>query len=498
MCGIVGIWGDVIRPRTQPKFQHAGQQCFLGLYSLQHRGQDGAGIASIHNSTCAFQLHRKKGLVSQIFTSEWAAEQRDTFAAVGHTRYATAGDPNDNSDPMLQPFLFHAADGQFAFCHNGHIVNADSVREAVLNAGHPLLSNSDSELIAHALLLDSNNTDWTSRITQFMRMSPGAYSCVVMTTTDMYGFRDHAGTRPLCLGHLASGAYVLASESAALSTLGASLVTEVAPGHVVRIYHDIDGSTRYTLTCAASMGAALIPKRPCVFEHVYLARPDSVIDGRQVHTTRERLGATLAAACAHIDASLSSDAIVIGVPDSSTPMAMGYARAAGRVFTAGMVKNRYIGRTFIQPTQHGRRAMVQLKYNPLMQNVHGKQVILVDDSIVRGTTMRALVGLLKDAGATQVHVRVPSAPVINKCTLGVNLRTRGELLVDESVYDSDGSPTNIVVAPDVAAKLGADSLVYLSRDAMERAVGQAAEIQFCTGCFGGTYACMPDIEDLRH
>jgi amidophosphoribosyltransferase len=461
-CGVFGVYAPG---------RDAARLTFFGLYALQHRGQEGAGIV-----TCDSQrawIHKGMGLVSQVFKED-SLEPLEGHIAIGHNRYSTTGGSNERN---TSPYLIETIDGPLGVSHNGNLTNTLYLRERLLKRGVGLHSTTDSEIITQMLAappetwLDGDLLDvqgdtldlWQYRIRGLMQIAEGAYSLTLLTKDGLYGVRDPLGMRPLVLGQLGDDGYVLASESCALATIGAEYVREVEPGEIIKIddlgVHSIVGKT--------SQRRAL-----CVFEYVYFARPDSLLEGQSVHHVRQRLGRQLARE-AHVDAD-----IVIGVPDSATPAAIGYAQAVGLPYTEGFTKNRYIGRTFIQPDDELRKHSVQLKYNPLAANLAGKRVIVVDDSIVRGNTSGPLVDMLRAAGASEVHLRISSPPIRHPCFMGIDMATYKELIAHK------------LDIPRIQARTGADSLDYLSLPGMLEAV-QAGITQesagHCTACFNGDY-----------
>ncbi len=451
-CGVFGIFAtdtDVARVT------------FFALYALQHRGQESAGIATSDGVAAA--LHKDMGLVAQVFTEDNLAKLQGHLA-IGQNRYSTTGSSHLRN---AQPYLIETMHGPLGVGHNGNLTNAPELRRQLLERGVGLTSSSDSEVITQMLAApppgsDNGDPDWEARIEQFMNAAEGAYSLVVLTRNAVFGVRDPHGFRPLCIGKLPDGGYVLASESCALGTVGATHVREVAPGEIVRL--DAAG-------CHSRRGSFDTPPALCVFEYVYFARPDSVLEGQTIHRVRQRLGEILAA-----EAPVDAD-VVVGVPDSATPAAIGYATASGIPYTEGLTKNRYIGRTFIEPSDRLRKSGVHLKYNPLEANLNGKRVVLIDDSIVRGTTAGPLVNLLREGGAAEVHVRVSSPPVRHPCFMGIDMADSEELI------------GFIKSTEEIRKHIGADSLAYLSEEGMMRAVTEEAigREGHCNACFTGAY-----------
>lgn len=451
-CGVFGIFA----PNTD-----VARVSFFALYALQHRGQESAGIATSDGVAAA--VHKDMGLVSQVFTEENLA-RLEGHLAIGQTRYSTTGSSHLRN---AQPYLIETMHGPLGVGHNGNLTNAPQLRNKLLERGVGLISSSDSEVITQMLAAPApeatnGNPDWESRITHFMAEAEGAYSLVILTSNAVFGVRDPKGFRPLCIGELADGGYVLASESCALGTVAATYVREVEPGEIVRLdsdgYHSISTST---------------PERTslCIFEYVYFSRPDSVLEDQTIHRVRQRLGEVLAA-----EAPADAD-IVVGVPDSATPAAIGYATASGIPYTEGLTKNRYIGRTFIEPREQLRKSGVHLKYNPLKANLAGKRVVLIDDSIVRGTTAGPLVTLLREGGAAEIHVRVSSPPVRHPCFMGIDMANSEELI------------GHVKTTEEIREHIGADSLAYLSQEGMMGAVtaDAASGSGHCNACFSGEY-----------
>jgi amidophosphoribosyltransferase len=397
------------------------------------------------------------GLVSQVFTEENLATLPGHLA-IGHNRYSTSGSSFLRN---AQPLLIETALGPLGVAHNGNLTNAPQMRRDLLQRGIGLSTSSDSEVIVQ--ILAGGYGDWSSRLRTFMAQAEGAYALTILTREALYGVRDPWGFRPLCIGQLGEQGYVLASESCAFATIGADFIGEVEPGEIIRL--DADGLHR-------QQGASPRQISLCTFEQIYFARPDSMFQGRVVHRIRQRLGQVLAE-----EAPAEAD-VVVSVPDSGTPAAIGYAYASGLPFSEGFTKNRYIGRTFIQPKNKLRQSSVGLKFNPLPGNLSGKRVVMVDDSIVRGNTAGPLVQMLRDGGATEVHVRVSSPPIKHPCFMGIDMATGEELIAHN--YD----------VAQICQKISADSLAYISLEGMMRALHdlkQAKMDGFCNACFTGSY-----------
>jgi len=439
-CGICAIYA----PGAE-----AARLTFFALYALQHRGQESAGIATSDGRVAP--IHKGLGLVSQVFNEDNLHPLRGHLA-IGHTRYSTTG-----TVKLLnaQPYLIETVLGPLGVAHNGNLTNAPALRRDLLQRGVGLGSSSDSEVITQMLAGMPGRT-WEERMMAFMYQAQGAYSLTILTRSAVYALRDPWGLRPLCLGKLNGTGWVAVSESCALGTIGADFVREVRPGEIVRL--DENGITSWQGRPA---------ERPslCVFEYIYFARPDSILEGRSVHRVRRMLGARLAR-----EHPVAAD-MVIGVPDSATAHAIGYSNESGIPFGEGLIKNRYIGRTFIQPDDRLRKLGVALKFNPLI-DMHGKRIVLVDDSIVRGTTSGPIVSLIRQAGAAEVHLRIASPPIRHPCFMGVDMATHQELIAARMSID------------EIAQHIGADSLGYLSIAGLEEVVGNTGH---CDACFTGVY-----------
>lgn len=446
-CGVFGIFGpgdDVAR------------LTFYGLYALQHRGQESAGIATSNGEQ--FALRTGMGLVSQVFDEEDLAVLKGHMA-IGHTRYSTSGGSLAcNAQPIV---VKDAVSGDpIALGHNGNLTNAETLREDLLAQGVHLESTADSEVIAH-LLARAQGITWQERLHNLMRRLEGAYSLVIMTKKQLFAVRDPMGVRPLCIGRNGDNGWVVASESCALDHLGLTMERELEPGEAVKI--DASG-----VTSAFPLAGSTHKRALCTFEYTYFARPDSILGGQLIYSTREEMGARLAR-----EHPVDAD-IVIGVPDSSIPAAIGYARESGIPYREGLVKNRYVGRTFIQPDQRIRAAGVSLKFNALGEVLRGKRVVVIDDSIVRGTTTPHVVGLLRRAGAKEVHMRVSTPPIMWPCFLGVDMATRSELIAANKSIE------------EIRDFIGADSLGYLSLDGLIQSTRQPGH-ELCNACFTGVY-----------
>jgi amidophosphoribosyltransferase len=449
-CAVFGIFGRVDGDATA--------HTVLGLHALQHRGQEAAGIVSFDGEH--FHSHRAMGLVGDNFSSEDVISSLPGSAAIGHNRYSTSGGTIlRNVQPLFADFEF----GGLAIAHNGNLTNAREVRKHLVSKGCIFQSTMDTEVIIHLIATSTFGTV-VDRLIDALKQVEGAYSLVAMTRRKLIGVRDWLGVRPLVLGRLGD-AYILASESCAFDIIGAEFVRDVEPGEIVVI--DDEGLTSIKPFAEAK-------KRFCIFEHIYFARPDSVMEGQNVYEVRKRIGAELARE-SHMEADL-----VVPVPDSGVPAAIGYAREADVPFELGIIRNHYVGRTFIEPTDQIRHLGVKLKHNANLAQLKDKRVILVDDSIVRGTTSMKIVEMVRSAGAAEVHMRVSSPPITNSCYYGIDTPERGELLAAN--YDVEA----------MGRYIGVDSLAFISPDGLYRAVGMSGgrdpdDLQHCDACFTGDY-----------
>ncbi|WP_163271553.1 amidophosphoribosyltransferase [Chelativorans alearense] len=446
-CGVFGIFGR----------QDAAAIATLGLHALQHRGQEAAGIVSFDGTQ--FHVERHIGLIGDTFTKPTVIERLNGSRAIGHTRYSTTGGSGLRN---VQPFFAELAEGGLAVAHNGNITNAMTVQRRLQKQGSIFSSTSDTETIMH-LVATSKERDTNARFIDAVRQLEGAFSLVALTSKKMIGCRDPLGIRPLVLGDL-DGASILASESCALDIIGARFVRDLGPGEMVVV-------TEQGIESFFPFKKA--KQRFCIFEYVYFARPDSSVEGRNVYEVRKEIGAELAR-----ENPVEAD-IVVPVPDSGTPAAIGFAQAAGLPFELGIIRNHYVGRTFIQPTDSIRHMGVKLKHNANRRLIEGKRVVLVDDSIVRGTTSQKIVQMVRDAGATEVHMRIASPPTRASCFYGVDTPQTAKLLASRMSVE------------EMAAFIRVDSLGFLSIDGLYRAVGEAArnngEPQFCDACFTTEY-----------
>jgi amidophosphoribosyltransferase len=453
-CGVFGIWNH----------PDAAALPALGLHSLQHRGQEASGIVSL-SAGASFHLHRGLGLVGDIFGDAKVMASLPGRAAVGHNRYATTGETAlRNVQPLYADFEF----GGFAVGHNGNLTNATGLRRALVKRGCLFQSSTDSEVFIHLIAI-SLYTNVTDRLIDALKQVEGAYSLVALHNGALIGARDPLGVRPLVVGKLENvtggESWILASETCALEIVGAEFVRDVDPGELVII--DDSGLT------------SIKPferqrERFCIFEYIYFARPDSIMEGIGVYETRKRIGAELARE-SHVPAD-----VVVPVPDSGVPAAMGYAVEAGVPFELGIIRNHYVGRTFIEPTDQIRHLGVKLKHSANRAMLEGKRVVLVDDSIVRGTTSKKIVEMVRQAGAAEVHMRISSPPTTHSCFYGIDTPSRRQLLAAQH---------NVA---EMAKLIGVDSLAFISLDGLYRALGQArrdnVNPQFCDACFTGDYA----------
>ena len=449
-CGVFGIIGS----------PDAAANTVLGLHALQHRGQEAAGIVT--HDAGQFFSHRSLGHVGDNFNSEAVISSLPGDAALGHNRYATTGETVLRN---VQPLFAELQSGGFAIGHNGNLTNAGTLRSQLVQRGCIFQSTMDSEVIIH-LIATSTYYDLLDRMIDALRSVVGAYSLVAMTDDKLIGVRDPMGVRPLILGQL-DGAPILTSETCALDIIGAEFVREIDPGEIIVCGHggidEIESINPFPAAAA----------RPCIFEYVYFSRPDSIANDRSIYAVRKAIGTYLAQ-----ESAVAVD-VVIPVPDSGTPAAMGYAEEAGVPFELGIIRNHYVGRTFIEPSQNIRNFGVKLKHNANRAEIEGRRVVLVDDSIVRGTTSKKIVQMVRDAGALEVHRRIASPPTANPCFYGIDTPSREELFAAN--FDLDA----------MAREIGVDSLAFISINGLYRAVGGAdrdiGAPQFCDACFTGEY-----------
>ena len=448
-CGVFGIWGH----------PEASNVTYFGLHSLQHRGQEGGGIVS--NDKQVLRGHRDLGLISEVFRDKKKLENLVGSSAIGHVRYATSG---SNNIQNIQPFLFHFYDMSVGICHNGNLINAKTLRRELEQDGAIFHSSSDTEVLIH-LIRRSKEQGFKAQLKDSLRQIKGGFTYLVMTKDTMYGAVDPNSLRPLAIGKMKNGAYVAASETCAIDVVGAEFVCNVGAGELVIIDDKGIRIEKYTEDTKVAIAA---------MEYVYFARPDSNIAGVNVHTARKRTGRRLA-----IEQPAPNADMVIGVPNSSLSAASGYAEESGLPYEMGLIKNQYVARTFIQPTQELREQGVRMKLSAVKGVVSGKSIVLVDDSIVRGTTSKRIVQLLKEAGAREVHVRISAPPLIFPSFYGIDISTTEELIAANKTQD------------EICEIIGADSLGYLSEDGLIESIGldyDAPYTGLCMDCFNGDYS----------
>ena len=455
-CGIFGIY--------QPEASDVASACYYALYALQHRGQESCGIAVNHRGI--IKNRKGVGLVNDVFSREVLDDLGVGKIAIGHVRYGTMG-----MNPLLnaQPLLVNHIKGSMAIAHNGSLTNAVELREELELTGSIFHSTSDTEVISYIITrarLEKSAIE--EAVSAAMDVLKGAYSLAIMSPSKLIAARDPSGFRPLCLGRLGEG-YVVASESCALDSIGATFMRDIEPGEVVVISKDGLRSIKDHVDTK--------PKTTCIFEYIYFARPDSVIDGSSVHIARQRAGAFLA-----LEHPVQAD-VVIGVPDSGIDAAIGYAKQSGIPYGLGFIKNKYIGRTFIQPTQKDRENLVGIKLNPVAATVRGKRVVLIDDSIVRGTTCARIVKILRDAGATEIHMRSSAPPFLNPCYFGTDIDSRDKLIACQHSLE------------EIKEIIGVDTLGYLSIENCARLCDNTHG--FCTACFDGNYPVDPPKDHAK-
>jgi amidophosphoribosyltransferase len=490
-CGVIGIFAPN---------EDVARMTFFGLYALQHRGQEAAGMAVADGQTMS--AYKGVGLVSQVFTPNAMANLNGHYA-IGHTRYSTTG---SSSLRNAQPFMIETMHGPLALAHNGNLINSAELRNELMQKGVGFSSSSDSEVMTMMLARNGGLT-WEERIRHAMKKWVGAYSLVILTRDCVYAVRDPWGFRPLCIGLLPSGGHAVASETGALQTLGCEAIRDVQPGEVVSLSNN-----------ALKVMQAIPPVMPsamCIFEHIYFARPDQTWDGINVHHVRQRLGEELAREVINgLSHGFTDESgmvkglrhgftdengmaneiadgnglgrmadVVIPVPDSSIPAAIGFSHVSGIPYNDGFIKNRYVGRTFIEPTDSLRKRGVALKFNVINENVRDKRVMMIDDSIVRGNTTGPLIKLLKNAGASEVHVAITCPPIAHSCFMGVDMGKRDDLIAHKRSID------------EICEYVGADSLSYLSVDGMMRALNRTEG--FCQACFTGQYPVPVDLSNVK-
>jgi amidophosphoribosyltransferase len=459
-CGVVAIYSN----------PEAEKLAYLGLHALQHRGQESAGIVTSNGMT--LNMHKSMGLVADIFTEEELAKLRGTLA-IGHTRYSTAG---DSSLLNAQPIMVQSNKGMMALAHNGNLVNASEIRSRMEGLGSIFQTNSDTEVIVHLIALSKEQT-LPEAMADALRRVEGAFSLVMISPDRIFAARDPRGFRPLAMGRIPAlpgqkqDTIVFASETCAFDLIGATYEREVKPGELIVVGPEGVTSRFYATPMAQAS---------CIFEHVYFSRPDSRVFGRPVQESREDLGRQLAR-----EAPADAD-IVVPVPDSGVTAAMGYAAESGIPLRFGLIRNHYVGRTFIEPSQSVRDFGVKLKLNPVRSLLEGKRVVLIDDSIVRGTTSRKIVRMVRNAGAKEVHMRISCPPTISPCFYGVDTPSKKELIGANKTVE------------EIREFIGADSLSYLSLDGMKTACGDGEKTTYCTACYTGKYPTnWVDVEEIQ-
>ena len=446
-CGVFGV--------RLPERGDVASLAYYALYSLQHRGQESAGIAV--NDDGVIRAYRDVGLVGDVFRPERLTSLGQGSIAVGHVRYGTTGSDNQRN---VQPILVNHYKGRMALAHNGNLTNSHALRRELESQGSIFQTTTDSEVIAYLIVQERlRHPSIEAAVSAAMERLEGAYSLVISSPSKLIAVRDPHGFRPLCMGELRDGSVVFASESCALDAIGARFLRDLRPGEIV--VADGKGLRSIETHCGK------VPKSLCVFEFIYFARPDSVIDGSSVHVARQRAGAFLA-----LEHPVQAD-VVIGVPDSGLDAALGYARQSGIPYGMGFIKNKYIGRTFISPTQALRESEVSIKLNPIRSVVAGKRVVLIDDSIVRGTTCRRTIDLLRKAGAREIHMRVSAPPFVSECYYGTDIDDKDKLIATHHSVE------------EIAKIIGVDSLGYLSLENVVKLADSTSG--FCTACFGGGY-----------
>lgn len=448
-CGVFGVFS--------PQTSDVASTAYYGLFALQHRGQESCGI--VVNDDGIFQSYKDTGLVNDVFTPQILAKLGEGNMAVGHVRYGTTGG-NDRSN--AQPIVVNHIKGRMALAHNGNIVNCEQLRRELELEGSIFSTTSDTEVISYIITKERLKAPSIEQaVNQAMRRVKGAYSLVILSPSKLIAVRDAHGFRPLCYGKTEDGRYVVASESCALDAVSAKFIRDIRPGEI--LVFDQNGARSITDHCGEADGSL------CVFEYIYFARPDSVIDGCSVHNARMRAGAFLA-----LEHPVQAD-VVIGVPDSGLDAAVGYAKQAGIPYEIGFIKNKYIGRTFIQPGQKSREDKVKIKLNPIANVVRGKRIVMIDDSIVRGTTSARIVKLLREEGAKEIHMRVSAPPFLNPCYYGTDIDSRENLIAASHSVE------------EIAKIIGVDSLGYLSVESVKQIAKGLHGTGYCTACFDGAY-----------
>jgi amidophosphoribosyltransferase len=458
-CGVVAIFAH----------PEAEKLAYLGLHALQHRGQESAGIVT--SDGIILRPHKAMGAVTDIFTEDLLARMRGTLA-IGHTRYSTAG---DSALLNAQPILVQSNKGSIALAHNGNLTNALQVRSRLESQGSIFQTNSDTEVIVHLIALSKEQT-LPEAMVDALRQVEGAFSLVMMSADRIFAVRDPRGFRPLAMGRIPAtenqkhDTVVFASETCAFDLIGADYERDVKPGELVVVGPEGVTSRFY---------AAAAPQSSCIFEHVYFSRPDSMVFGRAVQTSRENLGRQLAR-----ETGVEAD-LVVPVPDSGVTAAVGYAAESGIPFRFALIRNHYVGRTFIEPQQSVRDFGVKLKLNPVRSLLEGKRVVLIDDSIVRGTTSRKIVRMIRNAGAKEVHMRISCPPTISPCFYGVDTPSKKQLIAANKSVE------------EIREYIGADSLAYLSLDGLKKACGEGESLRYCTACYTGKYPTeIIDVEEI--
>lgn len=448
-CGVFGVFAN--------ETTDVARTVYYGLFALQHRGQESAGI--VVNDDGLFNTYKDTGLVNDVFTPDILDKLGEGNIAVGHVRYGTTGASEREN---AQPIVVNHIKGRMALAHNGNLVNSFELRSELELAGSIFHTTSDTEVISYIITKERiSSPSIEQAVNSAMNRIKGAYSLVIMSPSKLIAARDENGFRPLCYGKREDGSYIVASESCALDAVGAEFIRDIEPGEIV--VFDKKGIFSIKDHCNKK------PHKICVFEYIYFARPDSVIEGCSVHSARLKAGEYLAE-----ESPVDAD-IVIGVPDSGIDAALGYSHKSGIPYGIGFIKNKYIGRTFISPGQKSREDKVKIKLNPISETVKGKRVILIDDSIVRGTTMARIVKMLREAGAEEVHIRSSAPPFKNPCYYGTDIDSRENLIACNHTLD------------EIRDILGADSLAYLSLDSVEKLTAKGKEQGFCTACFNGIY-----------
>ncbi len=448
-CGVFGVYCS--------ENYDVARMTYYGLFALQHRGQESCGI--VVNDDGLFNAYKDSGIVNDVFTPTVLNKLGEGSIAIGHVRYGTTGSSGRSN---AQPIVVNHIKGRMALAHNGNLVNSYELRSELELQGSIFHSSSDTEVISYIITKERLNAPSIEEaVNRAMSRIKGAYSLVIMSPTKLIAVRDPNGFRPLCYGKTEDGRYVVASESCALDAVGATLIRDLAPGEI--LVFGKNGVQSITDHCGEAKQSL------CVFEYIYFARPDSVLDGCSVHAARARAGAFLALECP-----VQAD-VVIGVPDSGLDAAIGYSRQSGIPYEIGFIKNKYIGRTFIAPGQKSREDKVRIKLNPISEVVKGKRVVLIDDSIVRGTTSKRIVALLREAGAKEIHMRVSAPPFLNPCYYGTDIDSRENLIACHHTVE------------EIAEIIGVDSLGYLSVDSVTKLANGANGCGYCTACFSGNY-----------